>query len=264
MKLSRTWARIKGRYQRTLAEHLGRRPVPMRNPGPLISFTFDDFPVSALRVGGAILKRHGVEGTYYAAFGLMGKDAPAGRIFSPEDLPGLLADGHELGCHTFAHCDSWATRPDIFEESILQNRQALAELVPGCRMSTLSYPISFPRPGTKLRAGRHFAGCRSGGQSGNAGTLDLNHLQAFFLEMSRNDPGAIRRAIDRNGERRGWLIFATHDVTENPSRYGCTPALFEEIVRHAVDSGARVVTVTQALAAIGVGALPGGTGRRHD
>jgi hypothetical protein len=77
-------------------------------------------------------------------------------------------------------------------------------------------------------------------------------LQAFFLEQSRENPPAIKGAIDNCCANNGWLILATHDVLENPTRYGCTPALFSEIVEYAVSSGARIAPVTSALRAIGV------------
>jgi peptidoglycan/xylan/chitin deacetylase (PgdA/CDA1 family) len=85
---------------------LARRMIRMGNTKPIISFTFDDFPRSALHVGGAILKAEGAVGTYYASFGLMGGTAPTGVIFTESDLETLLEDEHELGCHTFEHCEA--------------------------------------------------------------------------------------------------------------------------------------------------------------
>src|SRR2546422_6309977 len=113
--------RAAGRYQRLLYENLFCGTVQMRNDRPLVSFTFDDFPRSALRCGGAILKKYGFRGTYYAALGLMGQHAPVGEIFSLQDLRDLLAEGHELGCHTYGHCHSWNTSASAFERSVLEN-----------------------------------------------------------------------------------------------------------------------------------------------
>jgi peptidoglycan/xylan/chitin deacetylase (PgdA/CDA1 family) len=242
------WERLRGRYQRDLAAAVWRRPVRMRNSGALISFTFDDFPRSSLDVGGAILRAHGVVGTYYVSLGLMDRDEPVGRICSPGDVGRALAQGHELGCHTFGHCDAWGTAPRAFEESILQNRRALTRILPGADFETMSYPIGSPRPGTKRRTGRHFLGCRGGGQSINFGMIDLNHLRAFFLEQSRDRPGVIREMIDRNRVERGWLIFVTHDVRPEPSRFGCTPWFFGDVVQRAMESGAKVLPVARALA----------------
>lgn len=242
------YTRAWGYYIRKSNRWLFRRPLTIKTDVPLISFTFDDFPRTALLTGGAILNRFGVAGTYYAAFGLMGKDAPVGRIFVPEDLSTLFQQGHELGCHTFHHYNSATTKSSVFEESILKNRQALGELVPGASFRTFAYPLLPPRPQSKQRTGRHFMACRCGGdQNFNHGVADLNSLGAFFLEKTSKHPEAIKDIIDRNRAARGWLIFATHDVCSKPSPFGCTPELFEDTVQYAVNSGARILPVAQAL-----------------
>jgi peptidoglycan/xylan/chitin deacetylase (PgdA/CDA1 family) len=250
MTVSQFAARVRGRYQRTTARYLFRRPFTIDSQIPLISFTFDDFPRSALLTGGAILKRYGLAGTYYASFGLMGTEAPTGQIFLREDIDALLAGDHELGCHTFAHCHSWHTMPGAFEDAIIENGQALDGLFPGASFRTFSYPISVPRPKTKRAAARHFVCCRGGGQTFNVGTTDLSHLSAYFLEKDRHKPEAPKEVIEQNRRARGWLIFATHDISNTPTPYGCTPEFFEKIVDCAVRSGARILPVIQVFEAL--------------
>jgi peptidoglycan/xylan/chitin deacetylase (PgdA/CDA1 family) len=213
---------------------------------PIVSFSFDDFPRSALHVAGPILKEYGCKGTYYASAGLMGKLEPPGEIFWREDLEALLREGHELGCHTFHHYDAMLTLPGRFEASVIANRKAFAEMCPGVELRSFSYPREDPNIGTKRAAGRHSLSCRAGGQTLNRRRMDMNSMRAFFIEQSRDDPDAIWRLIEQNREERGWLIFATHDVCDDPTRYGCTPGLFEEVVRRSVESGARILTVGQA------------------
>lgn len=246
-------ARIQGRYQRTVASFRFRRRFDMHNTVPYISFTFDDFPRSALHAGGAILRRFGLRATYYTSLGLMGTQAPTGTIFVREDIDELLGQGHELGCHTFAHCHSWETSPMVFEDSIIDNQRALNRLVSGAAFRSFSYPISGPRPDTKRRAGKYFTSCRGGGQAFNVGPTDLNLLKAFFLEKCREKPTFVKEAIRQNCRARGWLIFATHDISTTPTPYGCTPDFFEDIVKCAVDSGARILPVAQALDVIRTG-----------
>jgi peptidoglycan/xylan/chitin deacetylase (PgdA/CDA1 family) len=219
----------------------------MKNRVPYISFTFDDFPRSALHRGGNILMLFGLRATYYASFGMMGSTAPTGAIFLPEDIKTLIAHGHELGCHTFSHNHSLKTRPKVFEESIIKNKNALNEFIPGLTFRSFSYPIEGPRPATKCRVRKYFNCCRSGGQKFNVGTVDMNLLKAFFLEKSRDNPDIIKDLIDRNCEARGWLIFATHDISTTPSPFGCTPSFFEKIVKYSVDSGAAILPVVEAL-----------------
>jgi len=250
MGATRFLERVKNRYRRTAARLLFRRPFTINTSTPVISFTFDDFPRSALWTGGAILQSFGLAGTYFTSFGLMGKQAPTGTMFLDEDVQALLKQGHELGCHTFGHCHSGDTLPQAFEDAVIQNRQALSTLVPGASFHSFSYPISDPRPQNKQRVSKYFACCRCGGQTFNVGQADLNYLSAFFLEQSRENPEAIRNLIDQNQKARGWLIFATHDICETPTPWGCTPELFAGIVRYAVDSGARILPVFQAWEAL--------------
>lgn len=224
----------------------------MRLPKAIVSFTFDDFPASALYEGGHILREHGYRGTYYASFGLMGQEAPTGRIFCKHDLKEFVRQEHELGCHTYHHCHSWNTPSAEFESSVQRNRQAATELLPGVSLQSFSYPISGPRPKTKRLMAGLCSSARGGGQNFNLGIVDLNFLKAFFIEQSLNDFSAIEEIIYSNAREHGWLIFATHDVTASPTRFGCTPAIFRQIVDVVAKSGATVLPVVEALKSVGV------------
>lgn len=241
------WSRLRHAYLRRASRYLSRRPFAIKTDVPIISFTFDDFPRSALHTGGAILKQFGITGTYYAAFGLMGKQAATGTMFVPADLNTVFENGHELGCHTFDHCHSLNTDTEVFESSVIRNEQALQAKFPKASLRTLAYPISEPRARTKRRIGPRFLCCRGGGQTFNAGVADLNNLSAYFLEKSTNDPSAVKEMINRNRAAKGWLVFATHDVDESHTRWGCSPKFFEDIVEYSVNSGALILPVGKAL-----------------
>jgi len=244
------WSAAQGCCQRHAARALFPRPLAIAGTQPFISFTFDDFPRSALHAGGAILERFRLRGTYYASLGLMGRTGPTGDLFTPEDAAAVVRRGHELGCHTFDHRHSWDTSTGVFRRSLIENTRALESLVPGARFSTFSYPISPPWPRTKRVVGARFACARGGGQTFNTGIADLNYLRGYFLEKARHDAGAIEDVIEQNRAAGGWLIFATHDVAASPTPYGCTPALFEDVVVSSLKSGARIVPVTDALNAL--------------
>jgi len=235
------------RLRRLISRSAARRSVPLRNGEAIISFTFDDFPRSALVLGGEILRKYGVTGTYFASLGLMGGLAPAGEMFSASDLKQLVADGHELGCHTHDHLDSWETGRRAFERSIVRNRERLRELLTGCSFAAFSYPINWPSPANKLTAGRFFGCCRGGGQEANVGKADLSCLNAFFLEQAKGSLEGVYRIITEARRARGWLILATHDVDPTPTRLGCDPQFFEQVVRLAKQSGAAVLPVHTAL-----------------
>lgn len=238
--------KVKGRVQRDASRLLARRPVRITPSRAIVSFTFDDFPRSALHEAGAILRSFGFLGTYYASFGLMGTVAPTGPIFCQEDLAEFVREGHELGCHTYDHYHSWDTPPQEFEASVLRNKRAAQELLQGTELRTFSYPISGPRPQTKRNMAKYFDCARGGGQTFNGPVADLNCLKAFFIEQSRNNVDAIKKTIDANVREGGWLIFATHDVCQSPTPFGCIPRLFGQVVEYAANSGAQVLPVHEA------------------
>lgn len=248
MKLGR---KLHGAYARRMAKWLGRRPFVVSPPQPIVSFTFDDFPRSALSIGGAILEHNGARGTFYTAFGLESQTIATGEMFHLSQIAELITRGHELGCHTYHHHPAWETPTPVYLASVERNHVSLADHTPLKRFQTHSYPISYPRPGTKRRLQSRFRGCRAGGQAPNRGTVDLNYLNSFFLEQSVDDFTAVERVIGANAEQGGWLIFSTHDLSEAPTRFGCTPRFFEATVLAAARSGARIEMVSSALDAIG-------------
>ena len=132
----------------------------------------------------------------------MNCDLPAGRAFSADDLADIVDEGQELGCHTFAHCHAWETRPAAFEESVLENKRALEELFPTASFRSLSYPIATPRPQTKLRVAKYYSCSRGGVEAINVGTTDANNLSACFLEKHRGDADRLKRLMDENSRVR--------------------------------------------------------------
>ena len=246
-------SRLSNKWRRLSIDSCARRNFRLCADAPYVSFTFDDFPRSALTEGGRILCRHGSRGTYFVSMQLLGAPSVSGAIATSDDLKTLLTEGHELGCHTYEHLDGCNSSVEAFERSIQANRAALADLVPGVGFPVFAYPLNGPVLSIKRAVGEHFVGCRGGGQSFNAGVIDLNLLKAYFLDWrNRGNLDPVRHVIERNAAERGWLIFATHDVAADPSRYGCEIEYFEEVVRLCVQSGARVVPMMKACQALGI------------
>jgi peptidoglycan/xylan/chitin deacetylase (PgdA/CDA1 family) len=238
---------LRAKVRRTLSTKLARRIIPMHNEVPLVSFTFDDFPHSAWSEGGAILEDYGIRGTFFASFGLVDSTDDTSKMFSLEDVHHIMEQKHELGCHTYDHYNAWDTSCSEFEASILRNREALKKFFPDSSFKTLAYPISCPRPEIKRRMMNYFECCRAGGQTFNVGSIDLGFVKACFLEKTRNNFDFVARLIELNNQRKGWLVFATHDISQRPTDFGCTPTLFKRVVRYAAKSGARILPVCEAL-----------------
>jgi peptidoglycan/xylan/chitin deacetylase (PgdA/CDA1 family) len=239
--------RALNRYRRMVSTNFGCQPIQIKLPHPVVSFTFDDFPASAFHIGAPILEKYRVTGTYYTSLGLAGKTGPVGRYFSEADLPELLDRGHELGCHTFDHSHAWNTSSRDYEQSIVRNRERLGIILPQTEFGSHSYPISYPKPRTKTNTAKYFRCARGGGQCSNTRATDANYLAAFFIEKSRDNLPTIKAQIDHANTTSSWLILATHDLCDEPSPFGCTPELFEAIVRHACEVGVPILPVSSAF-----------------
>jgi hypothetical protein len=238
---------IINKYNRTLSYQLFRNLVRIKTKIPLISFSFDDAPKTAFTNGGSILSADGVKGTYFISIGKLDLESPSGVIGSKSDLLQASDIGHELGCHTFDHIDPWNSSVQIFEDSVRKNQKALEHFLPCATFRTFAYPFRPPRPAIKNRIGDIFDCCRGGGQTFNAGKVDLNLAKGFFLDRRTGESiDSVKRIIDRNCELNGWLIFATHDISRDPSPYGCTENFFRVILKSALDSGALILPVGEA------------------
>src|SRR6476659_7318008 len=122
-------APVRNKWHGLHTSRFARRDFQLRQPVPYISFTFDDFPRSALLTGGDILVRHNVRGTYFVSLKLLDSDSPSGPIAQRQDIPSLLATGHELGCHTYDHLDGRRATAKAFEPSLTATQRALESIV---------------------------------------------------------------------------------------------------------------------------------------
>lgn len=241
------------RGRKFIVERLARRDFLLCGDVAYVSFTFDDYPRTALTEGGRILVDNGVRGSYFVSLGLLGAGSVSGAIVSWDELSTTLRQGHELGCHTFDHVDGSVVSADRFADSIEMNRSALERSALPARFDVFAYPLNGPGLATKRVAGQRFVACRGGGQALNRGCIDLHLLKAYFLDArSRGRVDEVRGLIQANAVNKGWLIFATHDVSATPSAYGCDIAYFSLILQLCLTSGARVLPMAQVCRELGL------------
>jgi peptidoglycan/xylan/chitin deacetylase (PgdA/CDA1 family) len=226
-----------------------RRPVPLGTCGPVVSFTFDDFPRTALSAGGTILEKFGTRGTYYVTLGLMDKANELGELFHADDLRSLLDRGHDLGTHTFHHSSCRSLSLSAFVQDVRRGKNAVSDLL-GHDPTNFAYPYGDVSLRVKRNVGPILKSCRGIVPGFNGPEIDLNLLRANKLYGDMEQLSAAESLIEENVKRRTWLIFFTHDVCPRPSAYGCTPALFESVVSRAARSGSRILTVTETLDAL--------------
>lgn len=231
------------RVVRKVRTEVARRTLEVPREWPAgrraVSFTFDDFPVTAATAGASVLESFGIQGTFYASFGMAGKDSPGGLICTPEQMAALAARGHEIGCHTFSHLDCSVAAPNAVRSDCEHNRDAAARL--GVNpLTSFAYPFGgLNRAARRVTAAAY--GCaRTMFVGTNRGTFDLAALRAVPVTTT-SGLDAVRRHLEEMEAKGGWVVLATHDVSPYPSRYGCTPELLADVCRLAVGSGAELL-----------------------
>ena len=235
--------------------HIAARIVPFSGTWyrgtPIVSFTFDDFPLSAAVTGAPLLEKHKVRGTFYAATGLMGLPHDLWEMTPLSALQTLEAAGHDIGLHTHSHDVAWRYGAKAFEDDLARNEKAIGAAIGSYRPESFAYPYGIGHVGHKRVLAKSLRAARSVHPGINAGFIDLHFLRAYELVDSAVSFERAAALIDQAVSARGWLIFVSHDVSDTPTRYGVTPALLEAALVHAKERGARVLPICEALDAIG-------------
>jgi peptidoglycan/xylan/chitin deacetylase (PgdA/CDA1 family) len=249
-RMTISWRQRRERARILMSQLIATKTIVMRNHRAIISFTFDDFPRSAVTNGAEILRNYGFNGTFYFSGSMCGETISNIDYYNLSDLIALNAQGHEIGCHTFDHLPVSKLRSNILHEEIDRNASFLAERIPGLILRNFAYPFGSVSPFHKLWLQRKFASCRSTIPGLNFHQVDLGFLRAVRISKNLTDPHAISALVRQAVAKRAWLIFYTHDVNNVPSQHGCTREIFEYAVRTAADSKADVLTVGNAIGAI--------------
>jgi peptidoglycan/xylan/chitin deacetylase (PgdA/CDA1 family) len=224
-----------------------RRTAALGDLGPIVTFTFDDFPRSALTIGGGIVERFGGRATYYVSMGLMNTVNDLGEQFRSTDLHSLIERGHEVANHSFSHPSARKTLFEDFLKDVDHCEKAIRETTTADPSNNFAYPYGEVTLRVKRQLGPRMGSCRGTIGGLNGPDVDLNLLRANRLYGGIEQFDDAKRLILENEMQRSWLIFYSHDIDRNPSRFGCTPALLEEVVSFAANRGARIMTVSDVL-----------------
>jgi peptidoglycan/xylan/chitin deacetylase (PgdA/CDA1 family) len=234
---------------------LHRRTVALGSLGPIVTFSFDDFPRSALTTGADIIEGFGGRATYYVSMGLRGKSNALGEQFDSTDLRSLVERGHEVASHTFSHLSARKTPFEEFLKDVNHCEKAIREDIDVEPSNNFAYPYGDVTLSVKKQLGLRMKSCRGTCSGLNGPGVDLNLLRANRLYGGVDQIEAAKRLILENEQLNTWLIFYSHDVACNSSQFGCTPALLESVVSFAADHSVRISTVAQVVTKLGHPAL---------
>jgi len=240
--------RVSGMAARFLARNSRSKLLNLRGLPPMVTFTFDDVPVSACELGAHILEFYGARGTFYVAGRGCGRTSPDGpACASIAQLRRIWANGHEIGCHTYSHPAVRHMTLDELKSELDRNQAVLSGINGNIVLRNFAYPYGDLSVRTKRYLECRFDSCRSSHAGINTSFADLGALDAWPLQNAALDRDKIVGLVAETVRRRGWLIFYSHDVAEQPSRFGVSPDLLECAVSTAKRAGCVLANVADTL-----------------
>lgn len=239
-----------GKVQRRLTQW--RTAQPMQN-GPsktIVSFTFDDFPRSAVENGATLLENAGARGTFYACSSVMDQTNDMGALFTKDDILSLIERGHEIGAHTHTHLDCAQADTKTALADIETNLEALKALGVTSEITQFAYPYGETRTQLKSELKDRFQTARGVLSGLNKQGSDLMQLRSYELD---SDPGNAQRALNAikaSAHTPAWITIFTHDVRDDHSPFGTSPKTLQSLISAAVDIDADILTMSQAYSKI--------------
>jgi len=241
---------LSGKLRRRAVRLAHRRPLAVQPERAMVSFSFDDAPLTAATTGANLLAARGLRGTFYVSAGLAGADAPMGRCADPEDYRRLAEAGHEIACHTYSHLDCGKASGAEAADEAERNAQAFAAWGAGAP-ATFAYPYGDVAAGPKGALAPRFGLMRALHHGLIEKGCDLNQAPAVGVEGPEGEALG-HRWLAAAVRRRAWLILYTHDVRPRPSPWGCTPDTLARLIDQALADKVEVVTVAEGARRLGI------------
>lgn len=240
---------IRSKLRRRLTARRSVMPLCRVPDGFTLTISFDDVPLTGVLNGAPLIEAAGGRATWYVASGLVGTTSASGQIASAPEYAALAERGHEIALHTHAHPNCDRMHPSDVITEIARNRQNLT--ASGCLPSAnFAYPYGETNVALKRALMGRVATARGILPGVNRRGSDALQLLAYDLRpdglyLARAEAGIHSAARDG-----GWVILFTHDVQDQPSRYGTTPALLTGLIERSLSLGARLRTVAEVIAEI--------------
>ncbi len=216
---------------------------------PIISFTFDDVPRTAIINGQPILERHGIRATFYVAVGLSETNSiksDSDDYFTPDDVLQLHSKGHDIACHTYSHYALDDGNANDLALDSAKNIESLGSIIGPDSIEHFSYPFGQVNFKAKKLLSKKYKTMRSSRPGINLGLTDLYLLRATSIYNPSFNKGSIKAVIEKAQRHGGWLIFYTHGVADEPDNYSCTPDQLEWVIQQCKKSDAEILSIADA------------------
>ena len=216
----------------------------------IVSFTFDDVPKSAFENALPLLEKRGFKGTWYVCGGYLGEMFDGKLNLSEDDVYKLVELDHEIGCHTYGHLSLWKTKEQDLIKDLDKNKEVLEHITGAGKIISFAYP--YGRVGYRIKDVIKDSYSIARGTKGiaNIGRTDLYELSAVSLCNEYLSINRIRGYLEDTIEKKGWIIFYTHEVETNYGKYGCSPEYYQRLLDLVEDYKMKTMSVKDVYSMI--------------
>jgi peptidoglycan/xylan/chitin deacetylase (PgdA/CDA1 family) len=163
----------------------------------------------------------------------------------------LAERGHELACHTYSHRKlSGFSRQELLAD-LDRSSRTLGAFDKRSTPRNFSVPYGMSSPVVQPLLRRRFLSSRGIMPGVNRGRTDPHNLAAVELRPDEAFMSEADRWLHHAVEHPGWLIFFTHDVSSDPTFYGCHEERLASLVDAAQKLGCKILTVEAAIQELG-------------
>ena len=195
---------IQQKISNILSIYMFKKRAHLNAESKIVSFTFDDFPETAISNGSVILDKYHCKGTFYVSYNLLGGDSPSGKIAEMNDIIEILKNNHELACHTYTHLDCYNNSVDKIANDCKKNRNIFKEQT-GQILSSFAYPRGNITPSVKKEVTTYYETARTIERGINRDLIDLAALKSVPLYHNYGKDRCMKW-LNRLDEKGGWFV----------------------------------------------------------
>ncbi len=235
------------RISSRLSRYIPATLCSLKNTKPIVTFTFDDFPESALAYGAHVLEQSGARGSFYVSTALLGRDMEHWKVTSTAGVHELHHKNHEIGLHGHVHLPIGIHSAQGLKDDLARNNEILKTIDAGILADNFAYPYGQVNFARKFQLKNLVRSSRTTLSGINCNVIDPQFIRAVLLENASIDHALIDAWLDKAVELNGWLVFVIHDISETPSPFGVSNSLFQYALEGSIRRGLEILTMRMAL-----------------
>ncbi len=214
----------------------------------ILTFTFDDAPVTQYTNAVPILAKYNFSATTYINTDYIGNKKGKLQLDQLKEMENVY--GWDVSSHTLSHLDvAQKGKDSMIKKQILGAKQYLIDNGFSKGIEHFAYPFgSFDYDYTMELVKEHFKSAR--GIRGNIETIppaDDYRLRVLYI-FNHTHPSTVLKRVDNAIENGDWLILVNHGIEDSNANHIHSKYLkanFEKIVEGVYNSGIKVMTVSE-------------------